>query len=79
MTKNAFAQKFDALPWIIKLLLCLPFLNFLWGIYRIIKGATENKKLTLLFGILWIIPGGPICWMIDLVCILIFKKPMVFA
>ncbi len=79
MAKNAFVQGFDELPWLVKLLFCLPFLNFLWGIYRIIKGATENKALTLLFGVLWIIPGGAICWIIDLVSVIIYKKPVVFA
>lgn len=79
MAKNGFTSAMDNLPWIVKLLLCLPVLDIAWAIYRIIKGASQQKTLTLVFGILWIIPGSVICWVIDLVSTLIFKKPVVFA
>lgn len=79
MAKNSFVKAFDDLPWIVKLLFCIPVLNFLWGIYRIVKGASEGKILTLIIGILWIIPGGLICWLADLICTIIYKRPVIFA
>lgn len=79
MAKNGFISAMDSLPWIVKIILCIPVLDIVWAVYRIVKGATEKKTLTLVFGILWIIPGSVICWIIDLVTTIIFKKPTVFA
>ena len=72
-------KAFDNLPWIAKLLLCLPVLDIAWAIYRIVKGSQEKKTGTLVAGILWIIPGSVVCWIIDLVCTICFKKPTLLA
>ena len=72
-------KSFDNLPWIAKLILCLPVLDLVWAIYRIIKGATEKKTVTLVAGILWIVPGSIICWVVDLICTICYKKPTLFA
>ena len=72
-------KSFDNLPWIVKLLLCLPGLDLAWAVYRIIKGSSEKKTATLVAGILWIVPGSVICWVLDLVCTMCYKKPTLFA
>lgn len=79
MAKNGFIAAMDNLPWIAKLILCIPMLNFIWGIYRIVKGATEGKGIILIAGILWIIPGGVICWLVDLITTILSGKPTIFA
>lgn len=79
MAKNGFISAMDNLPWIVKIILCIPVLDIVWAVYRIVKGASEKKTLTLVFGILWIIPGSVICWIIDLVTTILFKRPTVFA
>jgi hypothetical protein len=79
MAKNGFVAAFDKLPWIVKLIFCIPALNILWALYRIIKGATQGNALMLIMGILWIIPGCFICWLIDLICVILYKRPTVFA
>ncbi len=79
MAKNGFIAAMDNLPWIAKLILCIPMLNFIWGIYRIVKGATQSKGLILIAGILWIIPGGVICWLVDLITTILSGKPTIFA
>lgn len=76
---NSFIKAFDNLHWIVKLILALPALDIIWAVYRIIKGATTHNILTLIFGILWIIPGATFAWLIDMVCICIWKKPVLFA
>ena len=40
MAKNGFVSAMDGLSKIVKIILCLPFLNIIWAIYRIVKGAT---------------------------------------
>ena len=47
MAKNGFVSAMDNLPWIVKLILCIPALNIVWAIYRIVKGVTQNKGLIL--------------------------------
>ena len=59
-------KAFDDMPWILKLVLCLPVLDIAWAVYRIVKGAHEKKTGTLVAGILWIIPGSVVCWLISL-------------
>ncbi len=77
--KSGFVGAMDSLPLWAKILLCLPVLDIVWAVYRIIKGATENNVLMLIFGILWIIPGSVICWLVDIISTLIFGAPKFFA
>ena len=69
----------DNLNWLVKLLFCLPGLNILWAIYRICKGVDTKNTLMLIAGILWIFPGSVICWVVDLVCTILYKKPTILA
>ena len=70
-----FIKLMNDLPWIVKLILCIPALNIVWAIYRIVKGvSTQNLVLTVI-GILWIVPGSVICWIFDLVTVLLYKHP----
>ncbi len=79
MAKNGFVSAMDGLPWIVKIILCLPILNWVYGIYRIVKGLSTSNTLMWIVGILWIIPGSVICWLIDLICTIVYKKPTVLA
>lgn len=72
-------KSFDNLPWIAKLILCLPVLNLAWAIYRIVKGVQEKNTAILVAGILWIIPGSVVCWVVDLICTICYKRPTLFA
>ena len=74
-----YVKAFDNLPFIVKLLLCLPVLDILWAVYRIVKGVSQKNTLMLVAGILWIIPGSIVCWIADLVCTIIYKKPTLLA
>ncbi len=76
---KGIVKAFDNLPWIAKLLLCLPVLNLAWAIYRICKGATTNNTLMLVIGILWVVFGTTLLWIVDLVCTIVWKKPTVVA
>lgn len=74
-----FIDAMDNLPWIVKIILCLPVLDIIWAVYRIVKGVTTKNLLMLIFGILWIIPGSVFCWVIDILCTLFAKRPILFA
>ena len=72
-------KAFDNLPWIVKLILCLPVVNIAWAIYRICKGVATNNTLMLVVGICWIIFGSVVLWLVDLVCTIVWKRPVVLA
>ncbi len=72
-------KAFDDLNWVIKLILCLPVLDIAWAVYRICKGADTKNVLMLVAGIVWIVFGCVITWLVDLVCTIVWKKPTVLA
>lgn len=72
-------KSFDDLPFILKLILCLPVLNLAYAIYRICKGASENKPIILVAGIFWIFLGTTVLWIVDFICTLIYKRPTILA
>lgn len=65
----------DRLPKILKLILCIPALDIVWAIYRIMKGVVKNDALLIVVGILWIVPGVAFAWLFDLVTVLLFDHP----
>ena len=76
---KGFVKAMDKLPWIVKLILCIPALDIIWAIYRIVKGAATGNVLTLVVGILWIVPGAVICWLVDLISVIVYKRVKFFA
>ncbi len=64
----------DTLPWIVKLILCIPALDIVWAIYRIIKGVVNKDVVKIVIGILWIFPGSVICWLFDLITVALNKS-----
>lgn len=74
-----FVKWLDKAPLWVKIIFALPGLDIIWAAYRIVKGACTGKILTLVAGILWLLLGWAILWLIDLICIIIYKKPTLFA
>lgn len=65
---NDYVKLIDGLPLILKIILALPGIDGVaYGIYRIAKG-------NLAIGILWIIFGATILWIIDMVTIVMYGK-----
>lgn len=73
-----FVKAMEKLPQILKIILALPGLDIVWAIYRIVKGVCKKNIITLIAGILWIIPGSVICWIVDLITT-IFSNKVIFA
>ena len=65
----------DKLPLIVKLILCIPALDIVWAIYRIVKGVSQKNGMLILVGIIWVIGGCTITWIWDLVTTLLYKHP----
>ncbi|HKL95553.1 MAG TPA: hypothetical protein VJ845_03910 [Haploplasma sp.] len=74
-----FTNWLDNAPFIIQLLFSLPILNFIYGIYRALKGLQKNNILLIIVGIIWIFAGAAIFWIIDLISVILYKKPVVLV
>lgn len=75
----AFVKWMDNAPLWVKILLALPVTGIVWAIYRVVKGAVKGNMAILIGGILWILLGWLALWLVDLVCIIIYKNPKVLA
>lgn len=64
----------DTLPWLAKLILCIPVLDIVWAIYRIVKGVAYKDMVRVVIGILWIIGACTFTWVFDLVTVLLNKN-----
>ncbi len=64
-----------ALPWIFKVLIAI-FFDFVFGIARFVDGIIEGNILKILVGFLWIFYGLGIGWILDIICVLIGKRPL---
>lgn len=73
-------KAFDGLPWIVKLILAFPGIDGIaYGIYRLAKGIDKKDNTLIIAGIIWILVGWAILWIIDLVTVILYKKVTVFA
>ncbi len=73
-----FTKAIDNLPRIWKLVLCIPVLNIVWAIWRILKSVEHGNILELILAILWIIAGCTILWILDIVWIILYNYPFWF-
>ncbi len=75
---KSFISAFDNLPKIVKIILALPGLDIVWAIYRIVKGIAYKNNVTLIAGIVWLLVGWAITWILDIVT-LVTKDTLLFA
>ncbi|MFA6378022.1 MAG: hypothetical protein WCW63_05265 [Acholeplasmataceae bacterium] len=75
-----FVKAMDGLPWIVKIILALPVIDgFAWGIYRLLKGISSNNMTLIIAGIVWILVGWAILWILDLFTLITQKNVTIFA
>ena len=57
---------------LVKILFCLPIIDILWAIYRIV-GAVKNRNIIhLILGLIWVFFGPSFGWILDLASIILF-------
>lgn len=62
-----FRKWMDSLPLVLKIIFALPGIDgILYGIYRICRGDLPN----VILGIIWIVAGATICWVLDIIFLL---------
>lgn len=74
-TMKDLLKMVDDLPWIVKIILCIPALDIVWAVYRIIKGIVKKDIVYIIAGIIWIVGALSITWIFDLVTTILYKHP----
>lgn len=70
---NQFIKWMDNRSRLVKILFCLPIIDIIWGVYRVL-GAIKNKNwFHLVLAIVWLVIAGFVGWVLDLVCIILFN------
>lgn len=75
--KSSFADAVWNLPWIVRLLLVI-FLDCVYGICRFVDGIFQRDILKIVLGFLWIFYGFGIGWILDIICVVLNKRPFFF-
>lgn len=69
-----FIKAMNDLPFILKIILCIPALDIIWAVYRIVKGITKESLVQIIVGVLWIVPGAVFLWLVDIIGVLLYQK-----
>ncbi len=72
---NDLVKTVDKLPQLVKIILCLPFLDIVWAIYRIVKGVAHKDFVGIIIGIIWVVGGCTITWVFDLITTIMYGHP----
>ena len=68
-----FLKAMDELPFIVKVLLCIPALDIVWTVYRLIKSLDAQNTAGIVVSVIMFF-CAPFVWLIDLICVLVNKK-----
>lgn len=75
--KKSLSNAFMTLPWIAQLLIAI-FADIVLGVCRLVDGIFEGSILKIIIGILWLFYGFGIGWVLDIVFIILKKRPLFF-
>ena len=75
--KGGLADAIMSLPWIVRVILVI-FADFIYGIARFVDGLMQHDILKAVVGFLWIFYGLGIGWVLDIICVLIGSRPILF-
>lgn len=64
-------KSYKNIPWIAKLILCIPVLEIVNSVVRLIDGIDKKNVLKIVLSILCIVPGAAFMWIVDLVCVIL--------
>lgn len=74
---GSLANAIMSLPWILRVLLAL-FLDCVYGIARFVDGLLQGNVLKAIVGFLWIFYGLGIGWLLDIIMVLLNRRPLIF-
>lgn len=75
--KGLLADVIWGLPWILKVLIVI-FFDIVFGICRFVDGLLTGNILKIIVGFLWIFYGLGIGWILDIIFVLLNRRPLLF-
>ena len=66
-----FVRALDELPLGVKIVLALPGIDIIWGIYRIVDGICRGSVPQIILGAVWVFAGTAFCWVLDIIFLLV--------
>ena len=63
-----FIKAMDELSFIVKLILCIPMLDIVWTVYRLIKSLDAKNTAGIVVSIIMFF-CAPFVWLVDLICL----------
>lgn len=71
---KGIVKAMNGLPWILKIILCIPVLDIFWSVGRVISGLAKGSILWTIIGILTIVPGAAFMWIVDIILVILRGK-----
>jgi hypothetical protein len=68
-----FIKAIEELPWIVKLILCIPMLDIVWTIVRLCRSIVANNTVGIVVAVILFF-FAPFVWLIDLICVILKGK-----
>ena len=68
---KSFIKAIDGLPLIVKIILCIPVLDFVWSVYKLFKSIEKNNVVGIIIGIVLLVFGCWFVWIIDLITLIL--------
>lgn len=75
--KSSLANVIWSLPWIVRLIIVI-FADCVYGVCRFVDGIFQKDLLKIIVGFLWIFYGLAIGWVLDIICVALDKRPLLF-
>lgn len=63
----------DNLSWVVKLILCIPLLDVVWTVYRLLRSLEAKNVLGIVLSIVLFF-FAPFVWLVDLICVILNKQ-----
>lgn len=66
-------EALDNLPFIVKIILCIPVLDIVWTVYRLCRSIAAENIVGIVISIILFF-CAPFVWLIDLICVILKGK-----
>ncbi len=73
-----FCNFLDKQSKVVKIIFALPFLDIIWSVYRLIKSLEKNDTIGIVVGIILLLLGPSILWIVDIITIALYDKVIWF-
>lgn len=69
-----FTRWMEQQPLVVKIIIALPFLDVIWGIYRLVKAINSKNDEAVIIAIVLLLLSGYIWWLVDLIALIMTGK-----